>query len=114
MFSQYAPTSRSMFTLVTASGITFSVTGDGTLLGGVKPLSKRIVDRIISGDLLVTTPHRAGGAFSERGAGGVYPAINAKAKMWTLADALWRDPRGTIEDGKAAYAAVLARYNVAN
>src|SRR5678816_2770053 len=110
MFSQYKSDSRSMFTFVTASGITFSVLGGGALFGGASKLSKRTVERIRSGALLVSTPHRAGGAFSERGAGGVYPTVKASAKWLTLDAWIDRDPRATAEDKAQAKAAIAAFY----
>lgn len=110
MFSQYQSDSRSMFTYVTASGVTFSVLGDGTLFGGASAFSRRVVARIRAGKLLVSTPHRAGGAFSERAAGGVYSSVKASAKWLTLEEWIARDPRATDEDRAQALAAIEARY----
>ncbi len=105
-FSKYGSKSRSMFTFVLANGITISILGDGTLLGATAPLRARLREKVVSGAMLVTTPHRLG-AFSERGAGGIYPAFPTKAKTWTLRDAILRDPRATDEDKAAAIAAVF-------
>ena len=74
---------RSPFTDVTETGITFTVCDCGILLGGVAPLGKRLVSNLLTGKIRVTTPHRAGGAYRERGAGGVYATINPKAPLFS-------------------------------
>jgi len=102
---------RSPFTDVTESGITFTPCDCGVLMGGVAPLGKRIVARILSGDLLVTTPHRAGGAYRERAAGGVYATINPKARLLTIDAQMDIDPRAeTSLQGRQMMATIRAAY----
>jgi hypothetical protein len=104
---------RSPFTDVTETGITFTVCDCGILLGGVAPLGKRLVSNLLTGKIRVTTPHRAGGAYRERGAGGVYATINPKARLLTLAEQMDRDPRAeTSLQGRQMMATIRAAYGV--
>jgi hypothetical protein len=107
-----ALTKNTPFTLVAQTGFTFTPNTNGTLLGGVAPLSKRMVDRILTGEVLVSTPHQAGGSYSERGAGGIYPTVKASAKWQTLEQQLLTDPRGKAGEGAALFAAITAQYGV--
>jgi len=85
----------------------------GILLGGVAPLGKRLVSNLLTGKIRVTTPHRAGGAYRERGAGGVYATINPKARLLTLAEQMDRDPRAeTSLQGRQMMATIRAAYGV--
>ena len=101
---------KSGATYVTQTGITFTVMTDGILMGGASPLSKRIAQRVRSGALLITTPHRAGGAYRERGAGGVYAEMPAKAKYRSLAVWLTNDPRFDQATGAELLAGVAVAY----
>jgi hypothetical protein len=105
-----ALTKNTPFTLVTNTGITLTANDTGVLLGGVAPLSKRLVENILSGKVLVTTPHQAGGAYMERGAGGIYPTVKASAKFKTLEAQLLSDPRGAAGEGAALYKVICATY----
>ena len=102
---------RTALTLVTSSGITFTPCDCGVLIGGVAPLGRRIVQRLLKGLLMVTTPHRAGGAYRERGAGGVYDSINPKARLLTLLDQCQVDNRVTVEEGLAIFSSIEAAYS---
>lgn len=103
---------KTAFTLVTQTGVTFTPMTDGVIMGGTSAMSKRIVERLLDGKLMVTTPHQAGGAYSERGAGGIYPSVKASAKFRTLFEQIEKDPRGTPEQKAETIAAIKARYGV--
>lgn len=95
-FAKYAAAARSMLTLVLDTGVTVSVLGEGAFKGGSKKLYPAMALRIISGDILVATPHSQG-TFSERRIGGIYPSLKAKTKWMTLGQQIARDPRITEE-----------------
>jgi hypothetical protein len=105
---------KTAFTLVTSSGVTFTVASDGTFIGGAgKPLSKGLSTRIATGSLLVTTPHQASGAYGERQAGGIYAAIKSSAKLRTIRDQIANDPRGSAQQKADALAAIDSLYSQA-
>lgn len=82
--------------VVTGSTFTVGHNPDGivAMVGGFGPLPKRLQRRIIAGAVLVCTPH-AIGSYAERGEGGVYANVPAKAikRCKTLQAQLANDPR---------------------
>lgn len=112
-FQDYGPDSRSWATVVTQTGVTASVLGSGHIKGGAKKVHPSMAHRLISGELLVSTPHQAGGSFSERRIGGIYPTVKAKARWQTLHQQLINDPRQPVEgDGEVVWQAILSAYGV--
>jgi hypothetical protein len=103
---------NTVFTYVTLTGVTFTVSTNGALVAGAANMGKRLAQRILTGELAVTTPHRAGGAYGARGAGGVYATMPSKVRSWTIAQAMARDPRDTRKTAPTILAAMAQRYGI--
>jgi hypothetical protein len=94
-------------------GTTFTIghndAGQTVFVGAFGPLGKRIALGLISGSVEVMTPHKAFGAYGERGAGGIGAVKNA-AKSMPLIDQLVSDPRFSAEDGAVWFSELEATY----